>query len=133
MSGESLRVMTDRAVSIVTVVASGGSGSSPSAARCSTSAKRCTDSNRCGTFETAPRPLRANMTGAEAPTTGSSDGIRSTGSSVEILGKSGLHLRRDLVDPHRIPGMVDADGHRCALPEAGDRGGLELETKEMHR
>src|SRR5262245_49141913 len=131
MSGESLRVMTDRATSILTVVANGGSGSSSVGA--SISAVRCTDSKRCGALETAPRPLRTNRTGAVGSRTGSSAGIRSTGPSGEVVGERTLDLRRYLVDPHCVAGMVNADCDRGTVSEGVDRGAIELESQEMYR
>src|SRR5512141_2495924 len=132
ISGESVRVMMERAVSSVTVVASGGSSSS-SSGRCSASGARCTDSNRCARLETAPRPLRASAAGTDPATTGSSLGIRSIGSSEEVLDKRALDLRRDFVQSHCVVGVIDTHGNRRTLLQRSNGGGLELEAQEVHR
>src|SRR5512139_2613993 len=132
MSGDSLRVMMERATSCVTAVASGGRVSSSASSRtASGSGARSTDSKRWARFETAPRPLRASASGTVTATTGSSPGIRWTGSSAEVPGKRALHLRRDFVEPHRVVGMIDAHGNRRALPDRRNGGRLEFEAQEV--
>src|SRR5512147_2575587 len=124
-----------RTVSALTLVASGGKGSSSSmaASSASPSASRATDSNRCATFDTAPRPLRARIPTPAAPAEGDFRPDAIAAASGEVSRQRGLHLGGEFVDARRIAGMVDSGRHRRTSLERRDHLRRQLEAQKVDR